>query len=298
MREHAISFAAFLRHRYRAHVQGWLAILVGVLWGYYIDLYWHEPLWAVVPAAFIAAFFVVAVGVLVAVVLRVPWWLFAPLALVSMSLEWRVRKVAHRPWQRRQQPREPWLSNPFARWQGWRLQRLRRQRARARTGARILVLLTARATRLAPHPAAHRPGRPAWSPLGLGRYVGEVFALHWAFWMLTAPVGITLWFWLVDDQELLVALILGVLLWLLGSVVLVIPLATAVLALASALVVGAGLTPLQRQAAVQQAQAERAVRAQAAPADAPAATSAPQRVHWVWPLLLGLWIGSAWGGDE
>ena len=116
-------FVAFLRHRYRAHMHGWLAILLGLLWGYYIDLHWHEPLWAVVPVAFVGAFFVVSVGVAVAALLRAPWWLFAPAVLVSMSFEWMVRKVARRPWRRRPQPHEPWLSNPFALWAGRRLRR-------------------------------------------------------------------------------------------------------------------------------------------------------------------------------
>lgn len=291
--------AAFLRHRYRAHVQGWLAILLGLLWGYYIDLYWHEPLWVVVPVAFIGAFFVVAVGVAVAALLRVPWWLLAPLTFVSMVCEWGWRRWLGRPWHRRPQPREPGLSNPFALWQRWRLLRLRRARARARVQAQVIAFPATRASRSPPPAARQQPMRPSWSPQGLGSYVGEVFEQHWLFWMFTAPVAITLWFWLVEDQMFLVALILGVLLWLLGSVILVIPVAAALLALASSLIVGAGLTPLQRQAVVQHAVAERALRAQAwaASVELPT-TSASRRGSWIWPLLLGLWIGSAWGKDD
>lgn len=296
MSERLTPFAAFLRHRYRAHVQGWLMLGVAGLAGYYVSLFPHEPLWLLMPVAFIVAFFVVAIGVVVAAMLRIPWWLLAPLAFLSMAVEWAWRQRGHRPWRRQPQPREPFLSHPFALWQRRRLRRLRRERARARAGAAIIAWPAARATRTAPRVARHRPGRPSWSAQGLGSYLGEVFEQHWVVWMLAAPVAVTLWFWLVEDQMFLVALILGVLLWLIGSVILVIPLAAGLLALASALAVGAGLTPPQRQAVVQHAAAQRAAWAQAAAATPPSAP--PRRGSWVWPLLIGLWIGSAWGADE
>lgn len=116
------------------------------------------------------------------------------------------------------------------------------------------------------------------------------------FWIFSAPVGITLWFWWVEDQMFVVALILGLLLWFLGSVALLIPIAAAILALVSAFFVGAGLTPLQRHAEVQHSIAARA--AQAAAATPMPSAPQTQRGNWVWSLLLGLWIGSAWGGDE
>ncbi len=156
----------------------------------------------------------------------------------------------------------------------------------------------------AAQPVAHMPPPPRppkWSAEGLGAYIGKVFEGHWWFWTYSAPLWITLWLWLIEDQRFIVALMLAVLLWFLGTVALLIPLAAAILALTSALFVGAGLTPLQRQVAVQHDIVERAARAQAAthPATAPTPTRpAPQRVHWIWPLLLGLWIGHAWGKDD
>ena len=290
-------FATLLRHRYRAHVQGWLMLGVAGLTGYYVSLFPQEPLWLLVPVAFIVAFFVVPVWVAVAALLRVPWWMLAPLTFLSMTAEWGWRRWWGRPWHRRPQPREPWLSNPFALWQRRRLRRLRRQRARARAAA-TLALPAMRANRPAPRVVRQPPLRPSWSPQGLGGYVGEVFAQHWTFWLFTAPAWITLWFWVVEDEMFLVALILGVLLWLLGSVILIIPIAAGLLALASSFLAGAGLTPPQRQAVVQHAAAERALRRQAAAALAAPTAPPPRRGSWVWPLLLGLWIGSAWGQDD
>lgn len=55
-------FPVFLRHRFRVHAQGWLRVGVGLLTAHFVELYAHEPLWAVLPAAFLAAFFVVALG--------------------------------------------------------------------------------------------------------------------------------------------------------------------------------------------------------------------------------------------
>ncbi|MFN4103980.1 MAG: hypothetical protein ACK4GB_06780, partial [Tepidimonas sp.] len=69
MSERLTPFAAFLRHRYRVHVQGWLMLGVAGLAGYYVSLFPHEPLWLLMPVAFIVAFFVVAIGVVVAALL-------------------------------------------------------------------------------------------------------------------------------------------------------------------------------------------------------------------------------------
>jgi FtsH-binding integral membrane protein len=57
------SFAAFRRHRYRAHMQGWLLLSLGVATVAYVPTLPNEPLWLAVPVAFLAAVFVVAVGV-------------------------------------------------------------------------------------------------------------------------------------------------------------------------------------------------------------------------------------------
>lgn len=289
------SFAAFLRHRYRAHVQGWLLLTLGVATVAYVPTLPNEPLWLAVPVAFLAAVFVVAIGVLAAGLLRFPWWLVAPLTFVSMAIEWGLREVWHRPWCRRPQPWERFLSNPFALWQR---RRLRRRRTSQRTGAEVIPLPQARLAAPVPRVASPPARRPAWSAVGLGAYMAEVFVPHWIFWIFSAPVGIMLWLWLVDDQMFIVALILAVLLWFLGSVALLIPIAAALLALASAFFIGAGLTPPQRHVAVQHAIAARAAQAQATAATSMSSAPQPRRGNWVWPLLLGLWIGSAWGGDE
>ncbi|TXF10350.1 hypothetical protein [Pelomicrobium methylotrophicum] len=63
-------------------------------------------MWAVLPAAFIAAFFVVAVMVAVGALLRFPWWFLAP--AVSMGFEWALRALAKRPWRRVRPPGERW----------------------------------------------------------------------------------------------------------------------------------------------------------------------------------------------
>lgn len=119
--------AAFLRHRYRAHVRGWLIAAVGVLTVAYVGTLPNEPWWLAWPASFLSALFVVSLGVLAAALLRLPWWLLAPWTLVSMAVEWTLRQLVHRPWQRRPQPRERWLGNPFAWWQRRRLRKLRRR---------------------------------------------------------------------------------------------------------------------------------------------------------------------------
>lgn len=166
------SFAAFRRHRYRAHMQGWLLLSLGVATVAYVPTLPNEPLWLAVPVAFLAAVFVVAIGVLAAGLLRFPWWLLAPLTFVSMAIEWGLRKVWHRPWCRRPQPSERFLSNPFALWQRRRLRRLRRRRTSQRTGAEVIPLpharLAAPVPRVASPPATSRCNTP--SPHALRRH--------------------------------------------------------------------------------------------------------------------------------
>lgn len=284
---------AFLRHRFRAHAEGWLCVAVGLLTGYFVELYAHEPLWAVVPASFLAAFFVVAMMAAVAALLRFPWWFLAPLTAVSMVIEWGLRRLFKRPWRRTPLPRERLLSNPFALWQGRRLRRLRRQRSSRPPAAQVIPFPQVRYVPRGPS----SPRAPTWSAEGLGIYVLEAFEGHWRFWIFSAPVWIMLWLWLVDGEMFVVALILAVLLWLIGSFALIIPLAAAILALVSALLVGAGLTPLQRYAEVHHLAEIRVAEAQIKTECTQTASAGKQPMHWVWPLLLGLWIGHAWGDD-
>lgn len=284
---------AFLRHRYRAHVQGWLAVAVGLLWGYYIDLYAHEPLWAMLPTAFIAAFFVVAVLVAIAAVLRFPWWVWAPFCLVSMMLEWVGRRLFKRPWRRSPQPRERFLSNPFALWQGWRLKRHRRARQQVQQPESWLPHL---GSPISPTAPAARCKHPGFTWTGTGEYVAAAFEEHWKFWFISAPVWIGLWFWLIEGQDFFLSVILSVVLYIIFSLVLVIPLVAVLFALLSTLIVAAGMSPAQRSHAA--AVLRQAHAAQSASVDSAATTTAPKGTSWLIPLLIGLWIGSVWGDDR
>lgn len=288
---------AFLRHRFRAHVQGWLAVAVGLLWGYYTDLYWHEPLWAVLPAAYLAAFFFVAMLVAVAAVLRFPWWLLAPLCLVSMACEWALRRLLRRPWVRSPQPRERFLSNPFALWQGWRA---RRKARRAKgvfpknpsrpSGAAVIPFPACSVS----HAMRSQPTRAEVSWRGVGEYIAAAFEDHWKFWCYSSLLWIGLWLWLVENMSFVAALIVAFILTFIFTLLLVIPLSAALLALFSTLLFAAGMTPQQR---LEAAASLRLAQAAQNEARAPAPQPAAQKPHWIWPLLIGLWIGNAWGDD-
>lgn len=287
---------AFLRHRYRIHVEVWLAVAVGLLWGYYIDLYAHEPLWAVLPAAYIGAFFVVAVLVSVAAILRFPWWGLAPLCLLSMMLEWFGRRLCKRPWRRKSQPRERFLSNPFTLWQSCQLRRRRKPRVAPPVQALTpqAMVTPFNATALS-HRMRSRPARSEASWIGVGEYLGEAFEAHWKFWVYSSPVWICLWLWLITDMNVWAAAIVAVIMWLVFSVVLVIPLLAALLALISTLLFAASMTPRQR---IEAAATLRQVKAVERVTIASPPTPAVQKSSWIWPLLIGLWIGHAWGDDQ
>lgn len=298
----ASQWRAFLRHRFRAHAQGWLAIVLGLLWGYYTDLYWHEPLWAVLPAAFLGAFFVVAAGVAAAAVLRFPWWGLAPLCFVSMACEWALRRLLRRPWVRSPQPRERALSNPFALWQHRELRRrrkLRRASPPAQTPAPQAVVIP-RPARAVSHGMWARPTLAADSWAGLGDYLAETFEGHWKFWCFSAPLWIGLWLWLAEGMDGLAALIVSFILTIVFFILPAIPLLATLPALLSALLIGAALSPQER---LRQVETLRAAREAYAAARATAAADAPlpaqsTEPRWLWPLLIGLIIGNAWGDDE
>lgn len=293
----ASQWRAFLRHRFRAHVQGWLAIAVGLLWGYYLDLYWHEPLWLSLPTTYLAAFFVVALGVVIAAVLRFPWWLMAPLCFVSMAGEWALRWLSQRPWTRSPQPRERCLSNPFALWQGWRAKRgPRRVRETShgnpsRPQGAVVIPFPAGGTSHRMRTRLERPGS-SWD--SMGEYIAATFEGHWIFWVLSAPVWFWLWLWLVEDMGLWTALIAAMIAAFALTILLVIPLLAALLALLSTLLIAAGMTPRQRLEAAASLRPTQAAQTEAlAAAPQPAA----QKPHWIWPLLIGIWIGDVLGND-
>ncbi|PJF46088.1 MAG: hypothetical protein CUN48_15585 [Candidatus Thermofonsia Clade 3 bacterium] len=152
MRQSQPYWRDFLRHRYRAHVQGWLVLAIGIVTLAYLDTMPQEPLWLALLASLLAAVFVVSVGVAAAALLRFPWWFLAPLATVSMAIEWGLRRLLNRPWRRRPQARSWALSNPFAWWQG---RSLRKQREKRRSPTRLA-------------PVIPLPTRPAARPLASG----------------------------------------------------------------------------------------------------------------------------------
>ncbi len=291
----ASQWRAYLRHRFRAHAQGWLAVAVGLLWGYYTDLYWHEPWWIVLPTAYLAAFLVVAVGVAVAAVLRFPWWGLAPLCLVSMACEWALRRLFKRPWVRSPQPRERFLSNPFALWQGWRARRRRRHPSRPQVSLPATANVIPFPARGLSHRMRARPARAEASWDGIGEYISVAFEGHWKFWFYSSPIWLWLWFWLVEDTGFWASLVVAFVVAWVFSLLLVIPLAAALLALASTLLFAAGMTPQQRRDA---AATLREIQAAAPQPEGPAPQPAAQKSDWIWPLLIGLWIGEALGDDQ
>ncbi|MGB9577729.1 MAG: hypothetical protein ACPL3S_00510 [Halothiobacillaceae bacterium] len=273
---------------------------VGLLTGYYVENNAHEPLWLMLPASFVAAFFVVAVMVAAAALLRFPWWLLAPLTAISMAFEWALRRIFDRPWQRRRKPRTPFLSNPFAWWQRRRLRQRRRSQQVSRIAVRpqAIVLPFPKTPKVKASPRLEVPQ----APLGASvlDYVLEVFDAHLIFWMFAIPVGVFFWLWLGEAVGFFLALIITFLLTVIFMPF--IGLAAAVLAGFSATLVGLGLTPQQRYKAIAQSRPLQVVMPPPKPsqpmqAPTPAAAPAASGNRWLWPLLIGLIIGNAWGDD-
>lgn len=281
-------FPAFLRHRLAAHARGWLAVGIGLLTGYYVDLYSHEPLPLVVPAAFVAAFFVVSLAVAGAAMLRFPWWFLAPLTLASMCCEWALRALLMRPWRRTPGRREWPISNPFALWQRWR--------------------------RKQPHTARRRPSMPSARPLintdGLADYITEAYEGHWKFWFINTPFFAWGWLRLVEDLGFWLAGLIAGIGRVVFSLLLVVPILAALLALVSTLLVGLGMPPEERRRRAETLARERSTQTSAAtppagqtlPEGPTVVVVPPQRQvrwsDWLVPLAIGLWIGNAWGNDE
>lgn len=149
-----------------------------------------------------------------------------------------------------------------------------------------------------------------WSADGLWDYALEAFGGHLKFWFFFMPVAATSWFWLVEGEPFWLAALVSLIFWLLLSLVGLVPLAAALVALLSSLLVGAGMTPSSRWAYVHrrwqeaaQRQAEQAA-AQAAAVTDPQVTVTllpPRPVRWpdwLLPLAIGLWISHVWGNDR
>lgn len=297
---------AFLRRRFPAHAEGWVYVQAVALFALYLVLAVQPVDVAYGLASFVAA--VVVVGVLagLAAVLRFPWWLLLPFCLVSMALEALWRALVHRPWQRAPVVRRWYLSNAVALWQSWDLQARRRRRRAARSKPEAP----------APAPATHR-GNPAAkvlqfpTPPGLSifDYALDALESHIVFWYVVGFLGC--WLALVWGEGMgwLAGLGASFVLFIVGTVFLVLPVVFGFAGFLSALLAGASLSPLEREQHRRHRLANRASSPVCpsepsqgmyplAPPSAASAATRPKRVSdWLLPFALGLWIGSAWGRD-
>lgn len=322
----------FLRRRFPAHAEGWVYAQVPLWW---VALLLDPAPGATVDALFAVLALPVAVGmvgalVLLAALLRFPWALLLPFCVLSMAVEawWLQRRGAW--WRDRTLQRKRWyLANPVTWWQGWWLKevRLERRAQRAlqrRHGAAAAVgnqtslgvhaqsstpgsapvdnpcsvasLARARALR---QPARPEPGFPGPSALD---YAFDHFEPYMTFWY---GLGfLALWAYVASSDQLgwLGGLFIALLLYGLASVTYVAFIPCAILGLASAWIVGAALSPQQREAARPRYRVSDTAGAvpppdSMAPPVAPPARPRPA-TSWLLPLAIGLWIGSAWGDDE
>ena len=311
----AFAWARFLRRRFPVHAEGWVYAQVPLfLVLYLVDA--QQPLgWPFVLASLIAALWLVGVLVSLAALLRFPWWLLTPFCLISMAIEGAFDALFNRSlphWRTKRW----YLSNAVALWQGWRLNRRRKARAHQRQKERdrlAAVLRRQSATTPAPidpapvqvevkadatKPAAKILPFPQPVECGVFEYAEAVWKSHFIFWYVAGFLGG--WLWLASSDELgwLGAGFVMFVLWLLGSLVLILPLGFALLAALSALFIGAGMKPVERWRVVQQARAIEAVKAAATPASSAQTPVKRSSGDWVLPLALGLLIGSAWGKDD
>ncbi len=283
-------------------------------------LFYAEPPvdWLYALASGLAAILIVGALAGVAALLRFPWWLLVPFCLVSMAIEGAFDALFNRSLPHRQTKRW-YLSNAVALWQGWSAKRRRKVRAYERKKERdrlaealrpqsaqatapsgqALVQPEARAA--ATRPTAKILPFPQPIECGVFEYAEAVWKNHFIFWYVAGfLVG---WLWLAWGDSLLGWLAAGFVmfvLWLLGSLVLILPLGFGLLAALSALFIGAGMKPVERWRVVQRARAIEAVKVAATPV-LPASAQTPVKRgsgDWVFPLALGLLIGSAWGGDD
>jgi xanthosine utilization system XapX-like protein len=236
------------------------------------------------------------------------------LCLLSMAVEGAFYASRGGPWPQKA-IRRWYLSTPVALWQAWTVRRQRRQRAIARRREHehlqealrpqpVMASVQRGEARAATQPnAGERPSAkvlPASQSMECTafEYAEAVWEGHFLFWNVVSML--TGWVWLVwaEDMGGLAAGVVEGVLWALGSLLLVLPIALALLAGLSGWLVGAGLSPVERWRVVESIRAAEASKARtAAPAPAVKAQPRPASSGWLVPLLLGLWIGSAWGDD-
>jgi hypothetical protein len=304
----------FLRRRFAAHAEGWALAQIPLFFALYL-LHAGQPVdgWYAL-ASLLVSFWLVGIFVGLAALLRFPWWLLTPLCLLSMAVEGAVYARSDRPWPQ-EAIRRWYLSNPVALWQAWTVRRQRRQRAIARRREHerlqealrpqpVMASVQSGEGRAATQPkAGERPSAkvlPFPQPIECSafEYAEAVWEGHFLFWnVLIMLIG---WAWLVwaEGMGWLAAGVVEGVLWALGYLLLVLPIALGLLAGLSAWLVGAGLSPVERWRVVESIRAAEASEARTF-ASAPAATAQPRPASsgWLVPLLLGLWIGSAWGDD-
>ena len=285
----------FLRHRFPAHAKGWVYAQVGALTIYYLATLPHELDVVFFMASFVAALVVVGSLLGIATVLRFPWWGQLPFCLLSMAGEMALRHIYHRPWSRVTVRRERCIANPIAHWQYCKYVRHRKAPRQA--------LLAAQEKRWE---MTHRMQKSstASDSLGMGvfEYAFEKMESHVLFWYWAGFLGCWLWLWLADERGFVAALIIAFVLWLVGTVSFVLLIACGLMAFLSGLLLGAGRTPAERLAEVKAGWALQSEElAHLVPPDSSQRQQAPQQRSsrgWILPLVIGLWIGSAWGKDE
>ncbi|WP_303783510.1 hypothetical protein [Azovibrio restrictus] len=295
-RQSRFPWRRFLRRRFPAHAEGWVYAQIPLWW---LALLLDPAPGATVDALYAVLALPVAVGmvgalVLLAALLRFPWWLLLPLCLASMGAEALWRKLARRPW-RPEAVRCRWyLSNAVAVWQYWELKNRRWQRRLSRHTAKSFASFRA-AT------ALHRPARPRPANVlrlppppdsGLMDYISTVLGAHALFWFAVSFVGAWVYFAADEQLDWLLAFIMATILFIAGSVFLVLPVVLGTVAFVSALIVGLMRSPIERARTVRALQppTPKAVEHDQSPAK--------QSSNWLLPLALGLLIGSAWGTEE
>ncbi|AVZ80159.1 hypothetical protein C3497_12530 [Zoogloeaceae bacteirum Par-f-2] len=288
----------FLRRRFPAHAEGWVYAQ--------IPLWWAALLLDPAPGATVDALYAVlalpvAVGmvgalVLLAALLRFPWWLLLPLCLLSMGVETLWRRWAKRPWQRKPTPRRWYLSNAVALWQWWNIKNRRWQRRLARHSASLLARFRAAATMKPSRPNSLPPANvlrlPPPPDSGLMDYVFTVLGAHALFWYAVSFVAAWVYFAADEQLDWLLAFIVAMILFIAGSIFLVLPVVLGTVAFVSALIVGLMRSPIERARTV------RALEPPTPQAVEHGQSPAKRSSNWLLPLALGLLIGSAWGTEE
>ncbi|WP_127478486.1 hypothetical protein [Sulfurivermis fontis] len=297
MQARPFPWRVFLRRRFPVHAEGWVYAQVPLWW---TALLFDPAAGLAVDAFYALACLFVAAGVagalvLLAALLRFPWWLLMPPCLASMGAEALWRKLVARPWTRHPMRKRWYLSNAVALWQWWdiKAQRRLRQLFRRRPAWSLQPSATPlserqREVRIQPATVVRFPDPPG---SGLLDYAFTVLAGHVMFWYVVSFVGTWIYFAWDEQTDWLLAFFIALVLFVAGTVFMLLPIVLGGVALISALLVGSMLPPVERA---------RTVRALQPPAPPPAQQlKAIERLtNWLLPLALGLLIGSAWGGGE